>query len=165
MAPSTGAGGTPAPSQQVESIIKDLLSGRLEQAAIAINGINHASEHDLEQYTPRTPERVPRLPTIDPGQSDAPDGLASTLSALEKATRLLASNHARSSDEQGNAEKVKFTQFKNAGNEPGSTPIESILWTWETEFDSAGYQPKVSRVIGLMVPGGNRAHGRTHIDP
>jgi hypothetical protein len=26
---------------------------------------------------------------------------------------------------------------------------------WETEFASAGIPPKVSRVLGLMVPGGN----------
>ena len=97
------------------------------------------------------------MPTLHPGSHDAfPDGLSSTLTALEKATlALAASNAGRSADNQGNAEKVKFSTFKNAGSEPGSTSIDIILWTWETEFDSASQPPKVSRVIGLMLPGGN----------
>ena len=52
-------------------------------------------------------------------------------------------------------EKVKFSTFMNAGHVAGDTPIDTILWTWETEFDSAGVPPKVSGVLGLMVQGGN----------
>jgi hypothetical protein len=43
----------------------------------------------------------------------------------------------------------------DAGHAAGQTPIDSILWTWETEFASAGIAPRVSRVIGLMESGGN----------
>jgi hypothetical protein len=79
-------------------------------------------------------------------------------SVLERATQLLASKD-RSSEHDGrngnNAEKVKFSTFKDAGHAAGHTPIDSILWTWETKFASAGISPKVSRVIGLMAPGGN----------
>jgi hypothetical protein len=54
-----------------------------------------------------------------------------------------------------NAEKVKFSTFKDAGHSAGQTPIEVILWTWETEFASDGLSPNVSRVISLILPGGN----------
>ena len=84
-----------------------------------------------------------------------PDNLSSTLSALEQATRLLARNPARSNDDYSNAEKVKFTSYKNAGTGQNQTSIDHIIWQWETEFDSAGIPPKVSRVLGLMQPGGN----------
>ena len=61
----------------------------------------------------------------------------------------------RLSDERGNAEKVKFTMYINAGDGPGASSVEDIVWTWESEFDSATIQPMVARVLGLMVPGGN----------
>lgn len=134
-----------APSQKVESIIKDLLSGRWEQAAAALNGIQEGSGNML-----------PPLPLAPEKKEEAiPDNLSSTLSALEQATRLLARNPARSNDDYSNAEKVKFTSYKNAGTGQNQTSIDHIIWQWETEFDSAGIPPKVSRVLGLMQPGGN----------
>ena len=59
------------------------------------------------------------------------------------------------SEVRGNAEKVKFTTFKNAGPGKDETLLEYILWTWEREFNSANLEPQVSRVLGLMTPGGN----------
>jgi hypothetical protein len=57
-----------------------------------------------------------------------------------------------------NAEKVKFSTSKNAGHAAGDTPIDIILWTLETELDSAGILPKVSRVLGLMAQGVNHSN-------
>jgi hypothetical protein len=57
-----------------------------------------------------------------------------------------------------NAEKVKFSTSKNAGHAAGDTPIDIILWTLETELDSAGILPKVSRVLGLMAQGANHSN-------
>ena len=59
------------------------------------------------------------------------------------------------SEARGNTEKVKFTTFKNAGTGKDDTRLETIIWTWEREFNSANHEPQVSRVLGLMTPGGN----------
>jgi hypothetical protein len=83
-------------------------------------------------------------------------------SALERATELLASKALEHDGRGSNAEKVKFSTFKDAGHSAGQTPIEAILWTWETEFASAGLPPNVSLVIGLCCLVETLATGKTH---
>jgi hypothetical protein len=61
----------------------------------------------------------------------------------------------RLSDVRNNTEKVRFTTFKNTGTDKDDTRVESIVWTWEREFDTVNLEPQVSRVLGLMTPGGN----------
>jgi hypothetical protein len=94
------------PSPQVKSIIRDLLCGRVEEAAGAF-------------------------------------------------LNLQCDSNTQISDVRSNKEKVKFITFKNAGTGKDESPVESLLWTWEREFDVANLEPQVSRVLGLMTPGGN----------
>ena len=129
------------PTPEIESIVKDLLSGRVEEAASALSNIQRDSHTQFSRGS------VPLLPLKDMTNEATHAQVPTTISALRTTERL--------SDERGNVEKVKFTMYKNAGNGPGETSVEDIIWTWESEFDSAAIQPKVARVLGLMVPGGN----------
>ena len=88
---------------------------------------------------------VPALPLKDTMNAQASADTSMTMSALKTLV----------SEARGNAEKVKFTTFKNAGTGKDETPVEDIAWTWEIEFSSSNIEPSVSRVLGLMTPGGN----------
>ena len=129
------------PTPEIESIVKDLLSGRVEEAAAALSNIQRDSHTQLSRGS------VPLLPLKDTTNEATHVQMPTNMSELRTTERL--------SDERGDAEKVKFTMYKNAGNGPGESSVEDIVWTWESEFDSAAIQPKVARVLGLMVPGGN----------
>ena len=134
------------PSSEVEDVIKHLLSGRLQDAAAGI--------HDIQKASDSLPPMLPKRDMSKDGM-EAMQMLSASLNAFsEQATRLFA-NKDRTTDEYSNAEKVKFSSFKNAGTQAGFTTVETILWQWETEFASAGIPPKVSRVLGLMTAGGN----------
>ncbi len=71
---------------------------------------------------------VPLLPLKDTTNEATHAQMPTTMSALRTTKRL--------SDERGNAEKVKFTLYKNAGNGPGESSVEDIVWTWESELRS-----------------------------
>ena len=139
---SESGSGIQTPSPEIEAIIKALLSNKWEQAAHGFQNIYHGG--GLGTTTPRSGITK---------EATSTEMLLS--SVLERTTALLASKALEHDGRGSNAEKVKFSTFKDAGHSAGQTSIESILWTWETEFASAGLPPNVSRVIGLMLPGGN----------
>jgi hypothetical protein len=112
---SESGSGIQTPSPEVKGIIRDLLSGRLDQAAISFQSVYRGPN---AMTTPRGGSSP--LPLIKPQEATPAEMVLS--SALQHATQLLASKDRR---------------------------------MWETEFASAGIPPKVSRVLGLMVPGGN----------
>ena len=88
---------------------------------------------------------VPALPLKETTNAEVPADMSMAMSALKTLV----------SEVRGNAEKVRFTTFKNAGINKDETRLETIVWTWEREFNSANQEPQVSRVLGLMTPGGN----------
>ncbi len=110
----------------------------MEEAAAALSIIQRDS------HTQSSRGSVPLFPLKDTTNEATHAQMPTTMSTLRTTERL--------SDEGGNTEKVKFTMYKNAGNGPGESSVEDIVWTWESEFDSATIQPKVARVLGLMVP-------------
>jgi hypothetical protein len=140
---SESGSGIQTPSPEIEDIIKALLSNKWEQAARGFRNIYHGGGSG----TPTT-----QLIGITKEATSTEMILSS---ALERTTALLSSKTLDHDGRGSNAEKVKFSTFKDAGHSAGQTSIEAILWTWETEFASAGLPPNVSRVIGLMLPGAN----------
>ncbi len=113
----------------------------LEEADAGFQNIQCESKTQISRGS------VPLLSLKETITAAAPTDESMAMSAL----RILA----HLSDERSNAEKVKFSTFKNAGTGKDQTPVESFIWTWDGEFDVANLEPKVSRVLGLMVPGGN----------
>ena len=111
----SGSGsGTQTPSPEVEVIIKDLLSGRLDQAALGFQTVYRGPGGMGPPRCDAPP--LPLLKEATPAEMILP-------SALEHATQLLASKDCSSEQEgRNNAEKVKFSTFKNAGHAAGDTP-------------------------------------------
>jgi hypothetical protein len=113
----------------------------VEEAAAAFRNLQCDSNTQISRGS------VPSLPIKEQMHETTPAEVSMTMSALKTLERL--------SDARSNAEKVKFTTFKNAGTGKDESPVEGLLWTWEREFDAANLEPQVSRVLGLMTPGGN----------
>jgi hypothetical protein len=111
----SGSGsGIQTPSPEVEGIIKDLLSRRLDQAALGFLTVYRGPGG---MGPPRGD--APPLPLL----KEATPAEMVLSSALEHATQLLASKDCSSEQEgRNNAEKVKFSTFKNAGHAAGDTP-------------------------------------------
>jgi hypothetical protein len=134
-----GSARLPTPSSQVENIIRNLLCGQVDEAAAELSNIRG----DLNTQISRG--SVPALPLKDTMNAQPSADASMTMSAFKTLV----------SEARNNAEKVKFTTFKNAGTGKDETPVDDITWTWEIEFASANIEPNVSRVLGLMTPGGN----------
>ncbi len=129
----------PTPSLKVESIIKDLLCGRVDETAAGFRNI----QDDFNAQISR--DNVSAMSLKETTNAEVPVDTTMTMSALKTLV----------SEVRGNAEKVEFTRLKNADTGKDDTRLETIVWTWEREFNSANQEPQVSRVLGLMTPGGN----------
>ncbi len=129
-----GSAKIPTPSLQVESIIMDLLYGRVDEAAAGFRNIQGDFNAQISCGN------VPAMLLKETTNTEVPVDTSMTMSALKTLV----------SEVRGNAEKVKFTTFKNAGTGKDDTRLETIVWTWEREFNSANQESQVSRVLGLM---------------
>jgi hypothetical protein len=107
------------PTPEVENIIRNLLCGRMEEAAAEFRTIQRDSNTQISRSS------VPSLPLKETTNEAALAEASMTMSALKTLERF------------GNAEKVKFSTFKNAGTGKDETPSQ-----WKDSFRSPSRDPK-----------------------